>query len=131
MAKACYENGCLRTAIVGEARCKEHHRPIASHRARQHAMRRAGQDGDNAARRLRNRINKAGIYPCAQCNGLFRASGLEVDHIVPLGNGGTDFDWNVQALCRGGCHRSKTIAENRHSAMRNRAPTIAERRRKD
>ena len=130
MAKACYQTGCLRMAIRGEARCEEHHRPIAGHRARQHAARRAGRDGDGAARRLRNRVNKSGFYPCDSCGGVFRASGLDIDHIVPLGNGGTDFDWYVQALCTGGCHASKTIAENRNTTTTRRAPTIAERRRR-
>lgn len=129
MAKACYEDGCLRPAVRGEARCEEHHRPVIGARARAHAARRAGADGDGARRRLRNHINTAGHGVCAACGGLFPAGALEVDHIVPLANGGTDFAWNVQVLCRG-CHGAKSASENRTTPLSRRAPTVAERRRR-
>jgi 5-methylcytosine-specific restriction protein A len=131
MAKACMEAGCLGLAITGEARCEAHHRPVQGARARAHAARRAGADGDGAARRLRRRLNVAGVGACGVCGTVCSASGLEVDHKIPLANGGTDFDWNVWALCRG-CHSQKCANENKQRAMRGRAvaPTVADRRRR-
>jgi 5-methylcytosine-specific restriction endonuclease McrA len=43
---------------------------------------------------------------------------LEVEHIVPLADGGTNDLENLQLLCRD-CHKHKTIAE--HSARRRAA----------
>ena len=41
------------------------------------------------------------------------AGRLEVDHLVPLEDGGDPWsESNLQALCRG-CHIAKTAAENR------------------
>ena len=47
-------------------------------------------------------------WRCCQCG---RAGRLEVDHRVPLAQGGAEFDpANLQSLCRG-CHLSKSAAE--------------------
>jgi 5-methylcytosine-specific restriction protein A len=35
----------------------------------------------------------------------------EVDHIVPMANGGTDDDQNLEAICTG-CHKVKTQKES-------------------
>ena len=44
---------------------------------------------------------------CAACG----EAASEVDHIVPLAQGGREMDWtNVQPLC-GACHAAKTAAE--------------------
>ena len=36
----------------------------------------------------------------------------EVDHIIPISQGGTNDDNNLQSICNA-CHRNKTKAENR------------------
>lgn len=51
---------------------------------------------------------------CAQCGKLCEfPNGFELDHRVPLFQGGDDTEANCQVLCSGpdGCHASKTAAE--------------------
>jgi len=60
--------------------------------------------------RLRRRILDRDRWRCRRCG---RAGRLEVDHRVPIAEGGEALDpANLQALCRG-CHVAKTRAENR------------------
>lgn len=47
-------------------------------------------------------------FRCRQCSA---AGKLEVDHIVPLVQGGREHEDNLQALCRD-CHIRKTALEN-------------------
>ena len=50
-------------------------------------------------------------YRCQSCGVAGR---LEVDHIIPLADGGARWDLsNLQTLCRSPCHFAKTAAENR------------------
>jgi len=77
------------------------------------------------ARRLR--MWQADPY-CACCGTLVSldgvaAPGFEVDHVVPLFEGGADVDGNCQILCtwrdergrKAGCHAAKTAADLGHS----------------
>ena len=50
---------------------------------------------------------------CARCGATER---LELDHVVPLGDGGADDLANVQLLCAV-CHAAKTAAERRRALM--------------
>ncbi|WP_308377906.1 HNH endonuclease signature motif containing protein [Streptomyces sp. ISL-98] len=63
--------------------------------------------GNSAAARLRRIIRKSGRCNCARCGRHVLASGIDVDHVLPLALGGEDTDDNVQPLCRP-CHRLKT-----------------------
>lgn len=69
------------------------------------------QRGTDAAKRLRRRLYtdlRQGIWPeCALCTRQALPSAMEIDHILPLSQGGEDVDDNVQVLCRW-CHRMKT-----------------------
>lgn len=56
---------------------------------------------------LRRMVLERDGYKCSQCNSRRR---LEVDHIVPVDDGGTDDPDNLQTLCRN-CHIRKTRAE--------------------
>lgn len=67
-------------------------------------------DGTNAQATMRAMLRRAHVWPCALCGWRFDASALDVDHIVPLVDGGRDVEGNVQALCRP-CHREKSAAE--------------------
>lgn len=52
------------------------------------------------------RIRERDGHTCQQCG----AFGHEVDHIIPVSQGGTNDDANLQALCSA-CHMAKTQAE--------------------
>lgn len=45
------------------------------------------------------------------CRACGRRASAEVDHIVPLSEGGADVIANMQGLCRA-CHRAKTCRES-------------------
>ena len=64
----------------------------------------------------RRRIQQRDKYTCACC-GLVRMD-HEVDHIVPLEQGGLNEDGNLQLLCGGPerCHAIKTAAEAKERA---------------
>lgn len=49
---------------------------------------------------------------CNSCRGV----ATDVDHVVPLRDGGTSGPANLQSLCRG-CHRRKTMREDGRRAM--------------
>jgi hypothetical protein len=49
-------------------------------------------------------------WRCASCGGLLDFT-YEIDHIQPLGQGGSNEVENLQALCPH-CHRVKTLAES-------------------
>lgn len=54
------------------------------------------------------------LHPlCVACDKLGRVSAaLELDHVIPLWEGGPDADSNLQGLCIP-CHAAKTAAELR------------------
>lgn len=90
-------------------RCEVHYRAYESSRTRtSHAKRReAIARGHNAARTLRATLNRAGEARCVQCDILYLASAIDIDHVIPLAKGGEDVATNVQALCKA-CHKTKT-----------------------
>lgn len=58
---------------------------------------------------------------CRECSKAGRvASATEVDHIVPLSEGGSDDRSNKQALC-GPCHSAKSAAERAAARARRSA----------
>lgn len=93
-------------------RCDEHYRAREAARSPQsHSKRKqAIANGTQAARRLRAALRRAGWATCARCGLTVLPSAVDVDHIKPLSQGGTDTDSNVQALCRP-CHRLKTKSD--------------------
>lgn len=61
-------------------------------------------------RQIRYRVFRRDAWTCVKCN---RRRAREVDHIVPLADGGSEFELdNCQSLCRA-CHLEKTIREMR------------------
>jgi 5-methylcytosine-specific restriction protein A len=65
---------------------------------------------DWRARRLR--ILRRDAFVCRACSRVAYAKAAHVDHIVPLEEGGTDDDANLQVLCHA-CHGKKTREEQR------------------
>jgi 5-methylcytosine-specific restriction enzyme A len=60
----------------------------------------------------RMRILSRDSFLCNHCSQPFPESNLEVDHIIPLVQGGSDDDCNLQTLCKP-CHLKKTVAERK------------------
>ena len=61
-------------------------------------------------RAKRERILVRDAFRCQSCNRVVSGPSANVDHILPLEDGGTDADDNLQTLCRS-CHGRKTRAE--------------------
>jgi 5-methylcytosine-specific restriction protein A len=70
-------------------------------------------------RQKRNeRIKLRDQYTCRMCGKLRLANELEVDHRIPLCEGGTEDDSNLQSLCADPCHRKKTAQESARGVRR-------------
>ena len=59
--------------------------------------------GGRPWRRLRARILLRDGYTCQSCQRVFLEHHLDVDHIIPKADGGTDDPANLRTLCRP-CH---------------------------
>lgn len=67
-------------------------------------------------RQIRYRTLRRDCWRCVECGRRAR----EVDHKIPLSDGGTEFDENnCQSLCKS-CHMQKTIGETKVRALRRR-----------
>jgi len=63
------------------------------------------------------RIKLRDKYTCQVCKRLFLEDQLEIDHLIPLAQGGGEQDANLQSICKTfeghqGCHAMKTAREN-------------------
>ncbi|WP_112177110.1 HNH endonuclease [Paraburkholderia unamae] len=58
----------------------------------------------------RQRVALAHQYRCARCGCVWVSSRDQIDHIVPLEQGGSNDDSNLQPLCDT-CHTAKTSTE--------------------
>lgn len=71
--------------------------------------------GGRPWRRIRNEILRRDGFVCMPCKAQGRTKlATEVDHIVPMFEGGTDAKTNLQAICTD-CHKAKTQAEARRA----------------
>jgi len=68
------------------------------------------RSADWRARRVRILVRDA--YTCANCGRVVSGKAAHVDHIVPLEEGGTDAEANLQVLCDED-HGRKTRGEQR------------------
>lgn len=64
--------------------------------------------GRHVPTHIRHRILARDHHTCQQCHTT--TDTLDIDHIAPLGEGGTDDDSNLRALCTH-CHSVKTRQE--------------------
>jgi len=101
MKRPCIEPGCNQTGAGPRCPTHTYHHNNRAHKAPHHG----------AARTLRRTINQLGSATCNHCHQWLPAPQIEVDHITPLANGGTDNPHNVQTLCIA-CHHTKTSQEN-------------------
>jgi len=64
----------------------------------------------------RRRILVRDAFTCQSCSRIVHGKAAHVDHIVPLEEGGTDEDGNLQTLCDA-CHGVKTRGEQRRRGL--------------
>ena len=50
--------------------------------------------------KLRQQILKRDFYTCQECAQVFRASELEIHHVIPRSNGGSDDPANLRTYCK-------------------------------
>lgn len=113
LPRACVVEGCRGLAVPGGSRCEAHRLTDAgTRRQARHSKRRAAarRGGTNAAARMRKAVNSVGYSVCLHCGRTVEARGIEIDHVLPLLDGGLDVESNVQPLCRS-CHKDKTSKE--------------------
>ena len=125
-AKACAYTGCLEYSHTESAYCPTHRTQVERPRNQRRSNKRRNAPGNNAATRARRIIRNDwdnGIATiCQHCGTPHPPATIELDHIVPLIDGGLDVDTNLQALCKP-CHRNKTQAEAAHRRRNTTPPT--------
>ncbi len=67
--------------------------------------------------KIRRRVLLAGEFKCVDCGHISMSN--QVDHHIPLEQGGTDADQNLVVRCIE-CHKAKTAAENKQLFTHNR-----------
>lgn len=74
--------------------------------------------GGRPWRRLREQVLQRDKHLCQPCKaqGCYTEA-TQVDHIVPIAEGGTDDRVNLQAICTP-CHDAKTLDESKRGAAR-------------
>ena len=107
--RICAEPGCPRPARMPNPRGDEHARKVE----RERSQRRRDETGARVYDLQRWRMTRRRVLfeqpICAACD---NALSVEVDHVVPLADGGDPFKRsNLAGICAD-CHRMKTAAEN-------------------
>jgi len=108
IAKTCV---CGRRALPGSSRCALHPLPTRSEAERREAQPYREQYTSPEYRRNRTRAIKRARGHCELCGERLLAR-AQVDHIVPLRDGGSSEVANLQVLCPR-CHHLKTLADRR------------------
>ncbi|MFI2909448.1 HNH endonuclease [Streptomyces sp. PDY-4] len=108
-ASICLERGCVKRTFRS-GRCVDHapaERPWARKSARNQT---ASSVLRGWERQVRPRALARDGFACLHCGGRER---LEVDHVVPIAQGGTWTLDNAQTLCQD-CHKVKSAEDRRH-----------------
>jgi len=107
--KPCRAKGCQVLTRASGGYCNEH-----ADLAKAWATRQGSGRGGRPWRRTREEVLKRDSYlcQCEDCKRLGRVRPAhEVDHVVPLAQGGTDSLSNLAAI-NDDCHRVKTLRES-------------------
>lgn len=117
--KPCRHLGCSRLVSDGSGYCVAHQSDrklgkFADDRRGSRHDRGYGTEWEKTRKRILSR-DKGLCQPCMKAGRVSVAK--QVDHITPKGEGGTDADNNLQAICLA-CHKVKTSEE----AIRARRP---------
>lgn len=114
------QRACIVCAKPGpKSYCPEHEpKPwAASKRATKQTI------SGSANQKRRKRILEGYLYCCHRCGKTGTDQNMEVDHVIPLGEGGADAEHNLAPIHKD-CHREKTQEE----ATRARQRQMIERR---
>jgi 5-methylcytosine-specific restriction protein A len=115
--KLCAEPTCGELVPAGQRYCATHDSPRWSTGKSIPKSRSADAKWKRTRRRILNRDNRrCRIAFVGICIGL----ASEADHIIPVSQGGTDLDSNLQAACFP-CHRAKSSDEG-HQAAGHKVP---------
>jgi 5-methylcytosine-specific restriction enzyme A len=91
-----------------ESHCPDHPpKPWATSKRKQRI--RLSGSGEQARRK---RILERDMRTCHVCD---EPGADQVDHVIPLSQGGADEDWNLASIHAQPCHRDKTAAEARRA----------------
>lgn len=107
--RPCKRNGC--PEVVDSGYCEEHSEqesaPFSDASRSEESRKRKKHYGTKRWQKVRKRVLRRDPI-CQMCE---KNPSKEVDHIVPLAEGGDDSMENLQGLCSS-CHSAKTIREN-------------------
>jgi 5-methylcytosine-specific restriction enzyme A len=104
----CAEHGC--PELTRDGRCEQHKRKAWEGSTRSQHQTISG----SANQKRRRRILEALLYTCHVCG---KTGADQVDHVVPLGEGGADEDYNLAPIHAEPCHREKTADEARRARV--------------
>lgn len=66
----------------------------------------------------RKRVLEGLQYVCHVCGGIGAPDQMEVDHVIPLSEGGADDERNLAPIHKSPCHVEKTAAESARARKR-------------
>jgi 5-methylcytosine-specific restriction enzyme A len=113
--RTCAAPGCPTLVGPGPSYCAAHLPLRQPWPEQQHRLSPSRRGYGFAWQQLRRRYLR--LHPeCVTCG----ADATEVDHMLPLQDGGTNDDDNLQALCHA-CHSRKTLHESQARWQRTRA----------
>lgn len=120
-ARPCRHPGCAALVRDGSGYCQAHQGDRKANRFADAQRGSASSRGYGAAwRRLRDAVMQRDGGLCQTCREQGRVTvAVQVDHIVPKTDDGTDDESNLQAICAD-CHKSKTAKEALRARERGR-----------
>lgn len=121
LQRPCRAQGCTALHRNSNSYCDEHQSELIGWARSQLKKGNTTKRGYGAAWRcIRSYVLQRDKYLCAPCSDLGRVTeATEVDHRVPIAEGGTDEPENLQAICRE-CHKQKTQAESKRARAQRR-----------
>lgn len=100
---------CVKCGVPSrESYCREHTPKPWGSSKRRDGTRLSGWAQQRRAKRILERY----LYACHYCG---HKGADQVDHVVPLAEGGADEEWNLAPIHAEPCHREKTAAEARRA----------------
>lgn len=116
LQRPCRTQGCTALHRNSNSYCDEHQSELIGWARSQLKKGNTTKRGYGAAwRRIRSYVLQRDKYLCVPCFDVGRVTeAAEVDHKVPLAEGGTEDVENLQAICTE-CHKKKTQTESKRA----------------